>query len=88
MLTIHQTKFAKSRQVPMHPSTVEALRRYRRMRDLAGESCAEEAPFFVGTRGRRRGLPLGDRQVHRVFAELREQLGWRNRGDSPCAAHP
>lgn len=80
MLTIHQTKFAKSRQVPMHPSTVEALRRYRRMRDLAGESAQEDAPFFIGTRGRRRGLPLSDRQVHRVFAELRQQLGWRNRG--------
>jgi integrase len=23
---------------------------------------------------------LSDRQVHRVFTELREQLGWRNRG--------
>lgn len=80
MLTIHQTKFAKSRQVPMHPSAVEALRRYRRMRDLAGESMQADAPFFMGTRGRRRGLPLSDRQVHRVFAELRQQLGWRNRG--------
>ena len=24
--------------------------------------------------------PLSERQVHRVFAELRQQLGWRNRG--------
>lgn len=80
MLSIHQTKFGKSRQVPMHASTVQALRRYRSMRDLAGESAADDAAFFVGTRGRRRGLPLGDRQVHRVFGELRGQLGWRNRG--------
>lgn len=80
MLTIRQTKFAKSRQVPMHLSTVEALRRYRWMRDLSGESTQEDAPFFVGTRGRWRGRPLSDRQVHRVFVELREQLGWRNRG--------
>lgn len=80
MLTIHQTKFGKSRQVPMHQSAIEALRRYRGMHDLAGESAAADAAFFVGTRGRRRGLPLGDRQVHRVFAELRQQLGWRNRG--------
>ena len=58
MLTIHQTKFGKSRQVPLHPSTVEALRRYRWMRDLAGMSAQDEAPFFVGTRGRRRGMPL------------------------------
>lgn len=80
MLAIHQTKFGKSRQVPMHQSTVQALRRYRWMCDLAGESAQDDAPFFVGTRGRRRGLALGDRQVHRVFAELRQQLGWRNRG--------
>ena len=25
-------------------------------------------------------MPLGERQVHRVFIELRERLGWRNRG--------
>jgi integrase len=80
MLSIHQSKFGKSRQVPMHPSTVDVLRRYRQMRDLAGESAVEDAAFFVGTRGRRRGLPLGERQVHRVFGELRRQLGWRNRG--------
>jgi len=80
MLTIHQAKFGKSRQVPMHPSTVEALRRYRRLRELIGESVADDDPFFVTTRGRRRGLPLGDRQVHRVFADLRRQLSWRNRG--------
>ena len=80
MLTIHLAKFGKSRQVPLHPSTVEALRFYRGQRDLAGISVQDEAPFFVGTRGRRRGLPLGDRQVHRVFIELRERLGWRNRG--------
>jgi len=80
MLTIHQTKFGKSRQVPMHPSTLDALRRYRWMRDLSGESAQDHASFFVGTRGQRQGLPLGRRQVDRVFAELRQQLGWRNRG--------
>jgi integrase len=80
MLTIHQTKFGKSRQVPMHLSAVEALRRYRWMRDLAGECAQENSPFFVGTRGQRRGLPLSTHQVDRVFAGLREQLGWCNRG--------
>lgn len=80
MLSIHQTKFGKSRHVPMHPSTLDALRRYRWMRDLCGEPVAPDGAFFVGTRGRRRGLPLGDRQVHRVFGELRTELGWHNRG--------
>jgi len=81
MLLIRKAKFGKSRQVPMHPSTIEALRRYRWTLDMAGESTDPEAAFFIGTRGRRHGLPLGDRQVHRVFAGLREQLAWHNRGN-------
>lgn len=80
MLIIHRSKFGKSRQVPMHPSTVEALRRYRWMRDLAQGPAAEDSPFFIGTRGRRRGLLLSNSQVHRVFRDLRRQLDWGNRG--------
>jgi len=80
MLTIHQTKFGKSRQVPLHPSTVVALRRYLWMRNLVGNFEQEEAPLFIATRGRRLGLPMDSHQVNRVFAALREQLGWRNRG--------
>jgi integrase len=46
MLSIHQTKFGKSRQVPMHPSTMDALQRYRWMRDLAGEPAVDDAAFL------------------------------------------
>jgi integrase len=81
MLLIRKAKFGKSRQVPMHPSTTEALQRYRCTLDMAGASTEPEAAFFIGTRGRRHGMPLGERQVHRVFAGLREQLAWRNRGN-------
>lgn len=80
VLTIHQTKFAKSRQVPLHQSAIHSLRRYRSARDLSGESADGNTPFFIGTRGQRRGRPLSDRQVHRVFAGLRAHLGWHNRG--------
>lgn len=80
MLTLRRAKFGKSRQVPMHPSTVDALRHYRRQRDLANGPCMEDGPFFVGTRGRRSGQRLSDRQVHRVFRDLSRQLGWVNRG--------
>ena len=61
MLTIRQTKFAKSRQVPLHHSAIHSLRCYRSARDLSGESTEGNAPFFIGTRGRRRGLALGER---------------------------
>jgi len=79
MLTIRRTKFAKSRQVPLHPSTTDALKRYRSLRNHHVE-ITDETPFFVGTRGRRRGCGLSLRQVHRVFVGLRDQMGWHNRG--------
>lgn len=78
-LTVRKTKFTKSRMLPLHPSTVEALLAYRRLRSKSGH-CSGESPFFIGTRGQRLGHPLGDRQVHRVFLELRKQLGWIDRG--------
>jgi integrase len=79
VLTVRQTKFAKSREVPLHPSTVAALQRYRRLRNRHVQRTVE-TPFFVGTRGQRLGQALGQRQVHRVFVGLRDQLGWVNRG--------
>ncbi len=34
MLTVRRTQFAKSRQVPLHPTTIKALSRYRRLRSV------------------------------------------------------
>ena len=78
-LTIRQTKFAKSRQVPIHPSTVKALACYRRQRERHLPTTAG-MPFLISSRGRRLGFPLGERQAHRVFTGLRDSLGWINRG--------
>ncbi len=66
MLTIRQTKFAKSRQLPLHPSTVTALSHYRRQR-ARHVPTTNDSPFLIGSRGRRLGHPLGERQAHRVF---------------------
>ncbi len=84
MLTIRKTKFAKSRYVPLHPSTIEALKQYRSLRNPQIE-VTDETPFFVSTRGQRLGQQLSLRQVHRIFSDLRDQLGWINRGahDAP-----
>ena len=79
MLTIRQTKFAKSRQLPIHPSTVKALALYRKQRERHLPATVG-MPFLIGSRGRRLGLPLGERQAHRVFTGLRDGLGWINRG--------
>ena len=79
MLTVRQTKFAKSRQLPLHSSTVEALLRYRRMRNFH-IVVTPETNFFVGTRGKLLGQCLRVRSVERVFESLRNQLGWKSRG--------
>ncbi|MGH2379824.1 MAG: tyrosine-type recombinase/integrase [Candidatus Limnocylindria bacterium] len=52
VLGIRQTKFGKSRIVPLHPSTVEALAAYARRRD---EFCPRprDPSFFVSTAGTR-----------------------------------
>ena len=75
LLTVRQTKFAKSRQLPLHPSTIEALHRYHKQRDQH-VAVAAKMPFFVSSKGKGLGL----RQVRRVFATLRQQLGWVSRG--------
>lgn len=79
VLTIRQSKFGKSRLVPLHPSAVEALARYRTQRARHLRS-TPELPFFVGSRGRLLGEPLGNHQVRRIFDDLRRQLGWVDRG--------
>lgn len=75
-LTVRKTKFRKSRLVPLHPTTVAALRRYadirrRRVSDRRIET------FLISDQG----TPLGDRMVHHTFASLRARLGWIGRGD-------
>ena len=79
LLTVRQTKFAKSRLLPLHPTTVDALHRYRQVRNRYVPVTAD-TPFFIGSRGRHLGCALSDRQVHRVFRQLCNQLGWKNRG--------
>jgi integrase len=84
LLTVRQTKFNKSRQLPLHSSATTALLRYRTLRRQQVQEHAD-LPFFVGTRGQRLGKQLSSRQVDRVFTLLRKQLGWINRGahDAP-----
>lgn len=78
IVTVRQTKFCKSRQLPLHPSATEALIRYRRIRSRH-LAVADDMPFFVSKNGKALRL----RTVHRVFANLRQQLGWGARGGHP-----
>jgi integrase len=74
LLTVHQTKFRKSRLVPLHPTTAAALRRYAEARQRKLGVRVEA--FFVSDRGE----PLADRTVHSTFERLRAQLRWVARG--------
>lgn len=77
-LTVRQTKFHKSRCLPLHPSTVRELELYRQARDRC-QSTEASAPFFVS----RDGGHLPTRTVENVFRRLQPELGWRARGDHP-----
>jgi len=52
VVRIRETKFGKSREVPLHPSTVEALVAYAHRRDQLCPRPREQA-FFVSTAGAR-----------------------------------
>lgn len=75
MLTVRQTKFAKSRLVPLHPTTVRALRQYLALRRRYLPA-VKDGPFLVSAKGG----ALAGRTVHWVFDRLRKQLGWTARG--------
>jgi integrase len=75
-ITVRQTKFHKSRCLPIHASVVRALTEYRRMRDRHADA-DPGAPFFVSHAGG--CLPAGT--VENVFERMRSQLRWQARGD-------
>jgi integrase/recombinase XerD len=73
ILTIHGTKFGKSRWVPLHPSTRKVLSAYAKRRDCLLEK-KPVSHFFVSSRGTR--LDGGD--VRRTFYQLSRQVGLRD----------
>lgn len=76
VLIVRLTKFGKSRLVPLHPTTCEALRSYADRRDAhLGPRCG--TTFFVAEQGGR----LLHQYVHRVFWRLSQEIGLRHPGD-------
>jgi integrase len=68
-LTIHETKFHKSRLVPLHPTTVQALEVYAQFRDRCHPVPQTDA-FFVSERG----TLLPHARVQITFRGLRTHL--------------
>ncbi len=80
ILTIRAGKLGKAREVPLHPTTSQALRHHDQQRD---QLCpmASTAGFFVNTRGRRQAA----NKVPEVFARLCHAAGV---GPAPGGRHP
>ena len=75
ILTVSQTKFRKSRLVPLHPTTVAALKQYADFQKRKfGEHGTET--FFVSDRCK----PLPYTTVCNTFVYLRRNLAWIGRG--------
>lgn len=77
VLTIRDSKFGKSRYVPVHPSTQRALQRYAERRDRRCHDLATPS-FFVSDRGTR----LTEWCVRWTFVKLSREIGLRGADDS------
>jgi site-specific recombinase XerD len=71
VLTIRDTKFHKTRLVPIGLKLNQAMTQYASQRKEAGHSQSADAPFFV----LRRGAPLSVHIVRQAFIRLRKYAG-------------
>lgn len=79
LLTIRHSKFDKSRELPLHSTTVDALRAYGRERDRVHRR-SKGPSFFVSNTGTR----LWPQNVWNKFARLRRRAGLPSRPRPPC----
>jgi len=76
VLTVRQSKFGKSRLVPLHLTACAALRSYSERRDAhLASRCGSH--FFVAQSGG--GLPQPS--IRRIFMQLSREIGLRRPGD-------
>jgi integrase/recombinase XerD len=73
VITIRQAKFGRTRLVPLHTSTAEALRAYAVCRDGLHPP-AQSGTFFVSDSG----AALSQSSVHQIFTQLITGLGLRS----------
>ena len=75
ILTIRETKFRKSRLVPLHPTTTRALRRYADRRDAC--PAAPRSEYFFRTEQSPR---LTRTAVETTFRRIKRRLDWTAQG--------
>ena len=74
VITIRGSKFSKSRLVPLHPSTVQALREYAARRDACLANRRSCGPYFLLTG---RGIKFAVSEVHLAFYAISRTVGLR-----------
>lgn len=75
ILVIRKTKFRKSRLVPLHPTTTQALTHYAGCRGACRATSASE--YFFCTEHSPR---LTRAAVQKTFSRLKQRLGWTGHG--------
>jgi len=73
LLTIRETKFMKSRYVPLSPSTARNLAEFLHQREVAGFPTVATAPFFISPFGR----AYGRGRISEIFLEIIRSIGLR-----------
>jgi integrase len=73
---VRRAKLGKSRLIPIHPSTREALERYQSLRDRIRPG-PQTSSFLLAETGAR----LGEFSVRATFIKLSHQIGLRGPGD-------
>ena len=74
-LTVRETKFKKSRLVPIHASTAKVLAVYRKATLATARHPGVETVLLTAE-----GQPIPKRTIHNTFDRLRRRLGWVARG--------
>ncbi|PYV75343.1 MAG: integrase [Acidobacteria bacterium] len=78
VLTVRDSKFFKTRLVPIGPNTVRLLAEYARRHD--SRSRKPDDPFFVG----RNSNPIPIHKFERAFQKIRMHTGLRREGGPRC----
>ncbi len=76
VLTIRETKFRKSRLVPLHPTVTAALISYAQLRDRIVTKHKSDRFFLLDN-----GKPANQRGILYALHALCKELGWQPRGD-------
>lgn len=73
LLTIRDSKFGKSRFVPLHPSATDALARYRQQRNRhLTRARVKPKAFFTDQKGK----AIRYHRVETAFKSMRQEMGW------------